>query len=73
MQALPFGEPPAGLRRALDLLPVGPFGGELAERGVELDLRGQIADLLGELQRLPVGLGGPVVVGLGDLEVVARG
>ena len=57
----------------LDALPVAAVGGELGERGVQLDLRGQVAGLLGELERLLVGGAGALVVGLGDLEVVAEG
>ena len=64
---------PDGLGLPLDALPVAAVGGELGERCVQLDLRGQVAGLLGELERLLVGGAGALVVGLGDLEVVAEG
>ena len=49
MQSLALGEAGAGLGGPLDLLPVGPVEGERGERGVELDLGGEVADLLGDL------------------------
>src|ERR687897_876573 len=64
---------PARLARAFDLLPVPRLHGELTERRVQLDLGGEIAYLLGDLERLAVGLGGSLVIGLRDLEVVAEG
>ena len=73
VQALALGELGARLGRPFDLVPVRALDGELADRGVQLDLRGQIAHLLRELQRLAVGLARPLVVGLGNLEVVAEG
>ena len=61
-----------GLGLALDRLPVAAVGGELGERRVELDLRGQVAGLHRQLERLLVGALRLGVVGLGDLEVVAE-
>jgi hypothetical protein len=54
-QALALGQLGAGLRRALDLRPVGAVHSELGERRVQLDLRRQRAHLLGQRQRLLVG------------------
>ena len=68
-EPLAFGQLRARLGRRPYALPVGAVDGELREPGVQLDLRRQHPDLLGEREGLLVGLARPAHVGLGDLEL----
>ena len=69
-QALALGQLGAGIAEALDLLPVAGVERELPDRRVQLDLRGNVADLLRERKRLSIGRGRRSVVAVGALEVM---
>ena len=71
-QSLALGERRGDLGLALGDLPIAAIDGQRRERRVDLDLRRQVAGLQREVERGAVGLPGLVVVGLGDLEVVAE-
>src|SRR3954470_14215798 len=69
-EPLSFGELRALLGGMPRVIPLPALEGELAERGLQLDLRRHVSDPLGQREGLAVAFAGGFMVALGVLEVV---